>query len=447
MTGFNGKAVEGDEELEQMDNFAMLDMYVIQLIKNNKGVWGAKHCNQFVLNEKEEALMEEVACIDAEIKCADAGTAIGIVNEGVRSIDILLQVFPLQDKELNIYRKAPEMIKDDEKIVDAGLFWSLYEQVKIEAMMDPVRIRAVTEIFGHKMQSTTIYSIGYKFFNKCHEDYNYISTFENDDFSDVAIVIQGPIKYNFNYTYESVMQYFKMYPNIEIVLSTWKTEGEDERFQQFREIEKLHVVLKEPPVNRGSYNVNLQSASVCNGIDYVRKNLPHVNYILRMRTDVRIYSYDALKLMRCLVNKSYKQTGEQIRGKIVCSPTPIAKKCEYYYFDQYNFGNIDDMANFWDREEIKGVETNGDEYSPENYPESALYYRYAKKYSRMPYEAGGRDVYTFLPVEVLDVEWNEYNYGLRLEYRSKISAHERERMQINPCSNLDIFQWNGWLNR
>ena len=41
-----------------------------------------------------------------------------------------------------------------------------------------------------------------------------------------AIVIQGPIKYEDNFTYETVKLYNLLYPECEVVLSTWEDEAE-----------------------------------------------------------------------------------------------------------------------------------------------------------------------------------------------------------------------------
>ena len=80
------------------------------------------------------------------------------------------------------------------------------------------------------------------------------------DFDDTAIVIQGPLAYDNNYTVETFKLYRSIYPNVPIVVSTWKNEAT----KAFREeCEKNSIVLLESelPSSSDFYNMNKQLVS------------------------------------------------------------------------------------------------------------------------------------------------------------------------------------------
>lgn len=65
----------------------------------------------------------------------------------------------------------------------------------------------------------------------------------------LAIVMQGPLKLEENFTRETLKIYQKNFPDCPIVLSTWKTENADE----IKKIEDLgvKVLLNSPPPIKG----------------------------------------------------------------------------------------------------------------------------------------------------------------------------------------------------
>ena len=90
-------------------------------------------------------------------------------------------------------------------------------------------------------------------------------------FNDTAIVIQGPIEYANNYTAETFKFYRSIYPNVPIVVSTWKGEATNDFRRECRE-NSVVLLENEPPKVRGGWNVNMQIKSSFCGVEYVREN-------------------------------------------------------------------------------------------------------------------------------------------------------------------------------
>ncbi|MBR3050746.1 MAG: hypothetical protein IKG61_04770 [Selenomonadaceae bacterium] len=131
---------------------------------------------------------------------------------------------------------------------------------------------------------------------------------------DTAIVIQGPIAYNNDYTVETFKLYRSIYPNAPIVVSTWKGEATS----SFRRVcrENLIVLLEnEMPEDRGFGNVNLQLESSLQGVKFIRQNTS-AKFVLKTRTDQRINYFDFLVYFKNL-RKTFPPKGDRLRERII----------------------------------------------------------------------------------------------------------------------------------
>ena len=131
---------------------------------------------------------------------------------------------------------------------------------------------------------------------------------------DTAIVIQGPIAYNNDYTVETFKLYRSIYPNAPIVVSTWKGEATS----SFRRVcrENLIVLLEnEMPEDRGFGNVNLQLESSLQGVKFIRQNTS-AKFVLKTRTDQRINYFDFLVYFKNLL-KTFPPKGDRLRERII----------------------------------------------------------------------------------------------------------------------------------
>ncbi len=82
----------------------------------------------------------------------------------------------------------------------------------------------------------------------------------------VCIILQGNICYKYNFTYETIKLYKKMYPNSIIILSTWNNEKK-ELVNEIKEL-GVYVIESELPTNNGHSNINYQLKSTIEAIKF-----------------------------------------------------------------------------------------------------------------------------------------------------------------------------------
>jgi len=80
-----------------------------------------------------------------------------------------------------------------------------------------------------------------------------------------AIVMQGPLCGEDNFTAETVRLYGKLYPDVLVVVSTWKDE-DSKIIEELLNEKNCEVVLNEYPEHSGILNLNYQVVSTLGGI-------------------------------------------------------------------------------------------------------------------------------------------------------------------------------------
>lgn len=158
-----------------------------------------------------------------------------------------------------------------------------------------------------------------------------------------AIVIQGPIRREDNFTLETVKLYRQHYPSATVILSTW----EDEDVSSFETLksERFEIILNSKPYPPGQNNINMQIASTKTGID--KAFSLGLKYILKTRTDTRMYGIDCLKFLINLLNR-FPVVGSAIQRQRIIYHTKGSRKFNPYRFsDIFQFGAISDMKIFW----------------------------------------------------------------------------------------------------
>ncbi|MBQ9589611.1 MAG: hypothetical protein IJR29_05455 [Butyrivibrio sp.] len=163
--------------------------------------------------------------------------------------------------------------------------------------------------------------------------------------SDTAIVMQGPILYEDNFTIETLMYYRKIYPDTPIILSTWMGEA-DMTFKFMAKAISVDILENEKPVVDGKCNVKLQIVSSLNGINMAAEN-KKVKYVLKTRTDQRFFLPDFLKYMKDMIitfpvqNKKMRNRIEFLGGYSSHLTFP------FRITDFMTFGNITDLIAFY----------------------------------------------------------------------------------------------------
>lgn len=194
----------------------------------------------------------------------------------------------------------------------------------------------------------------------------------------IAVVVCGPIKNETKLCLESIK---KVLPSAHIVLSTWA--GSD--------IENLcynNVIINEDPgatlqnllvdgtkIEQRPHNINRLILSTQAGVNYVKDHLPHIQYILKVRTDMWIDHLNFLKYFDKFPKAEEKY--KLFKKKIIAYPTYSLKQEIHLQtkLRQKVLFNVSDFAYFGLKEDL--VELFSIPLAKE--PEFTKYFEFNKK--------------------------------------------------------------------
>ena len=80
----------------------------------------------------------------------------------------------------------------------------------------------------------------------------FVDIYDKDE-EDFCIILQEPIRKKYNFTYETIKLYNKIFPNCLVILSTW--ENEDKNYlEQFNNL-KCKIIISKYPKSPGWKNI------------------------------------------------------------------------------------------------------------------------------------------------------------------------------------------------
>lgn len=170
---------------------------------------------------------------------------------------------------------------------------------------------------------------------------------ENSDDALCAIIMQGPIRHEDDFTLETVKLYLRHYPSATVILSTW--EDEDVSAIQKIDNKRLRVILNKKPDHPGGSNINMQIVSTKAGIDKAIEL--SLKYVLKTRCDQRMYGIDSLKFLKNMTECFPVLNCNLQRKRIITNNTGtnsgINRTTPHHLSDFFMFGDITDMALYW----------------------------------------------------------------------------------------------------
>lgn len=170
---------------------------------------------------------------------------------------------------------------------------------------------------------------------------------ENPDDALCAIIMQGPIRHENDFTLETVKLYLRHYPSATVILSTW--EDEDVSAIQKLNNKRLKVILNKKPDYPGGSNINMQIVSTKAGIDKAVEL--GLKYVLKTRCDQRMYGIDSLKFLKNMTECFPVLHCQLQRKRIITNNTGtntgINRTTPHHLSDFFMFGDITDMKLYW----------------------------------------------------------------------------------------------------
>jgi len=219
----------------------------------------------------------------------------------------------------------------------------------------------------------------------------------NQDLSKTAILIQGPILYP-DFLNRTIMFYRDCYPDIPIILSTWKNEP---NLKQLLNLDCVKQIENEPPVKSGISNINYQVKSVLSGLDYAESK--GIEYILKIRSDQGLFASNFLNQFIHALAFAPDSGHDRI----------VTTDFNSFLFrlnspsDQIQFANTKTMFNFWSSYKTSSKQHEGD------FPEEILLLAYLRSIGcQVPKSLEEslkiyRDFFVFLDSSDLGLVWRK----------------------------------------
>lgn len=261
---------------------------------------------------------------------------------------------------------------------------------------------------------------------------------------DIAIVMQGPVVNEDNFTYETIKMYRRIFPNAKIVLSTW--EGEIR--SNLVKIADLGVVVlvNRKPAYPGIANINMQLRSTMSGLNWAAEQ--NCSFCLKTRTDMRIYNNKALTYFTDLLSVfPVIDDRSSQKNRIIFLSDNTRKYRTYSTSDLTVFGSTDDMLKYWNPpEEAPGTAlipktAPMKAWSQSRYAEARFFSYYMEQlgyeldFSISQYWKFLAERFIVIDTSSVDAFWKKYD--LHLENRYKNYGAER---------NSHILSFHDWLN-
>lgn len=246
--------------------------------------------------------------------------------------------------------------------------------------------------------------------------------------SDTAIVMQGPVIHEDDFTFESLLRYRKIYPESLIILSTWKNQVED----VYRlKLESIGIVVMENdvPTDPGPSNIALQIASSRKGIEYAG-TLNNIKYVLKTRTDQRFFMPEFLIDMRNKINDCPPYFPELNGRLIFLGGLNSLLTFTFRLTDFMTFGLLKDIERFYEAPVF-------DERLKRTY-ESYAEYHYMKIVERVPFD-NLNEVYSLGKEKRMELS---HSQALTRDPESYLAQSFYERVILNKVlgDNDDIFE-------
>ena len=179
---------------------------------------------------------------------------------------------------------------------------------------------------------------------KKSEDFYLESTCEIDN--KIGIVIQGPIKENFDFLKNSIKIYEKIFKNSLIVISTWDTENQNKVNTLISD--QVHIIYNKEP-KKSKSNIDHQTLSTYEGLKYLlNKNVKHA---LKTRADIRINKNNLETFLMSLIKYfPVNKKNEFINSRIIVPSINTYKYRLYSLTDIVMFGEVSDLIIYFDKE-------------------------------------------------------------------------------------------------
>lgn len=255
-------------------------------------------------------------------------------------------------------------------------------------------------------------------------------------YPNIAIVLQGPLLKDENFTLETVKLYKKIFKNAIIIVSTW-SDSEPALVEQIRSA-GAEVLLNEKPSFGGYANINYQIVSSLAGVKKAREK--GAEYVLKTRCDQRFYAPNSLEFLCNIIETFPVAEGYRQKKRIIGVSLNTFKYRRYGISDMTIFGSVDDMMLYWGAPpsvQKEGERINGCYKMAETYLSAEFLAAIGRPVSWTLEDSwkAFADHFCIVDQHSLDLYW--YKYARMREYRY---------IKYKTMSNDQEFTFAEWLS-
>lgn len=158
-----------------------------------------------------------------------------------------------------------------------------------------------------------------------------------------AIVMQGPIATQDDFTLETLRLYRRHMPQTHLVLSTWD-DTDPAHLAGIADL-GVEIVLSEKPSVPGLFNINMQIVSASAGVRHAVD--AGAEWIMKTRTDQRLYEPNVMPFLIGLAKSFPVTVPTPQKHRVIGIGHGSLKFAPYHVTDQTVFGHADDMLAYW----------------------------------------------------------------------------------------------------
>ena len=257
-----------------------------------------------------------------------------------------------------------------------------------------------------------------------------------------AIVIQGPIKKEKDFTLETVRLYKNLYPDCILILSTWCSE--EDYLKPFYD-EQITVCVSEPPKHSGALNCSYQALNSYVGIAGAAEM--GCERVCKTRTDQRFYLPDLFTYLEDMLDAFPLRIQTIQKERLISISYTTLSNRPYHVCDMFLYGTTEDVLRYFpglvDDRDWKPIQwTDNIEYSKlragevwftANYIESL---GYELKWTVEDSDYYLRELFLILDTTLLDLYWAKYTD----------SEHGERLYNDNNFQNQRVVTFFKWLN-
>lgn len=210
---------------------------------------------------------------------------------------------------------------------------------------DSLRSRLLRRLLNWSVDQENRHGAAFTTYHKRPKRFDRIGTWPEPDCraEACAIVMQGPIAKEDDFTLDTLRLYRRNMPEAMLILSTWQDEDPD----ALAKVADLGVTIlrNDKPSFPGLSNMNMQIVSAGAGVRYAADK--GARWVMKTRTDQRLYEPNLLPFLIGLAQSFPVTASGKQNQRIIGLGQGSLKFVPYHVTDQTLFGDTQDMLAYW----------------------------------------------------------------------------------------------------